>query len=751
VGVPVLDSGATGSDGIRLVAHTSEGGAGRGHARGAQAPALVEAKLRPPAPKPDAVLRTALVKRLRQSDAGVVLALGPAGYGKTTLLAQWAAAESRPVAWLTCDVRDNDPAVLLAHVEGAIDRAVGGLTLRTLASSRDHLLLVLDGVDRLRTRESVTALTGVLDQLPGSATVALGSRSLPRVPPAALRARGDVEIVGTAELAFAGREAHLLLSAVGDLGADERAFVIDACEGWPAALALAALAARGRGTAATRPGALSGTDRFLADYIASEYLAPLRPADLQFLRRTAVLPTLSAAACDAILHDEGAKAALARIARANLFVLPVDGRPGCFRLHRLVRDLLLRELTDVEPRLLPVLHRRAAAWHEKRGELEQALEHADAAGDLDRVVRLVDALALPLASEGRIATVEGWLERFDERLLARNPILAVNACRVHALRGRAQEAERMLALAERGARRGGRGAATLRPRVLVMRAALCRSGPRRMLTDARAARARLPRGTPWHTAALKLEACAELLLGAQDEADARLGETAGAASAAGLEETLMVAVSQRSLLARERGEDDLADDLAAKALELAAEDRLAGYPTRALALAAAAAAALRQRRWGEARELLAAAEPPHLRLTEALPWLAVGARLELARGYLTLNDVDTARRLLEEAEELLEARPDLGVLAERARALRRDADRAADAATVDHFGLTPAELRLLPLLATHLSFREIAEELSVSRNTVKTQAISIYRRLGVSGRSEAILKVASTERSHAAA
>jgi LuxR family maltose regulon positive regulatory protein len=264
-----------------------------------------------------------------------------------------------------------------------------------------------------------------------------------------------------------------------------------------------------------------------------------------------------------------------------------------------------------------------------------------------------------------------------------------------------------------------------------------------MLADARAARARLQRGSRWHTAALELEAYAALLLGAYEEADAWLHEIAREAGDSGLRETQMMALGHRSLLARERGDEDRADDLAADALGLACGDQLAGYPTRAIALAAAARAALRHGRWGEARELLAAAEPTRPQLSEALPWLAVGARIELARGYLTLHDLDATRSLLDEAEALLAARPDLGVLAERVRALRQEVALAAGAATEHQFGLTPAELRLLPLLATHLSFREIAEELHVSRNTVKTQAISIYRRLGVSGRSEAILRVSS--------
>ena len=742
MGVPVPDSGAASSNGVRLAASAGDRSAGssgrRGRARGAQPPGLVAAKLTPPATRPGAVARTALLKRLRTAEAGVVLVVGPAGYGKTTLLAQWAAAETRRVAWLTCDARDNDPVVLGAHVAAA------------LGSSPEPVLLVLDGVDCIQSRQSVAALAALIDRLPPAATVALSGRVPPRLPLAALHRRRGVQTIGAAELAFSGREARLLLAA-GELDEEERDAVIEACEGWPAALSLAALSARSHGSVTTRPTPFSGTDRYLADYLSSEHLEGLRPAELRFLRRTAVLPELSAALCDAVLKDAGAKAALARIARSNPFLFPVEGRPGWFRVHGLLRDVLQRELRELEPRLAPALDRRAAVWHEQRGELEHALDHALAADDLDRVAQLVDALALPLSANGRLATVEGWLERLDERSLAHQPVLAVHACRVHALRGRAAEAERMLALAERGARRAGREATRLRPRLLVLRAALCRGGPRRMLADARAARALLVRRSRWHIAATELAAHALLLLGADAEADALLGETIDAAARTKLEETQMTALSQRSLLAHAHGDDARADVLAAAALELAKSERLAGSPTRALALAAAASSALHHRRWGEARELLAAAEPARALLTEALPWLAVGARLELARGYATLGDAPAAAALLDEADAVLQARPDLGVLSDQARALRRELQTTGVERTGDRFGLTPAELRLLPLLATHLSFREIADELDVSRNTVKTQAISIYRRLGVSGRSEAILKVSSIDRTHAAA
>jgi LuxR family maltose regulon positive regulatory protein len=206
----------------------------------------------------------------------------------------------------------------------------------------------------------------------------------------------------------------------------------------------------------------------------------------------------------------------------------------------------------------------------------------------------------------------------------------------------------------------------------------------------------------------------------------------------------MLAASQQSLIARGRGEQARADALAAEARELTAGADLEGCPTAAIAHAAAANAALAHGRLGEARELMTAALELTPFLNEGLPWLAVATRLELARCALLLGDGQTAGALLVEIRALLEARPRLGMLVDQARKLRYDVETFTprDGAPA---GLTPAELRLLPLLATHLTFREIATELEVSRNTVKTQAISIYRKLGVSGRSEAIAAVAALE------
>ena len=197
----------------------------------------------------------------------------------------------------------------------------------------------------------------------------------------------------------------------------------------------------------------------------------------------------------------------------------------------------------------------------------------------------------------------------------------------------------------------------------------------------------------------------------------------------------MIALAQLSFLAHDRGDAAATERFADQARMLA--DTLDGAPTTAIALAASAHSALRQGRWADARDLVRTADELAASVTDALPWLAITVRLEIARCYLTLRDVASARELVGQIDSLIDVRPRVGVLVDRARSLRHEVAVLPKPETKSA-GLTPAELRLVPLLATHLSFREIADELLVSRNTVKTQAISIYRKLGVSGRSEAL-------------
>jgi LuxR family maltose regulon positive regulatory protein len=209
----------------------------------------------------------------------------------------------------------------------------------------------------------------------------------------------------------------------------------------------------------------------------------------------------------------------------------------------------------------------------------------------------------------------------------------------------------------------------------------------------------------------------------------------------GATDSRVVALSERSLVAAARGDQGGADALAFEARAVVTEHCLDDYPTTALAVALCARGRLRQGRWDEARADLTKAHRLSQSLLDALPWLAVQVQLEIARGHVALRQADAASAILTQIGEILGGRPSLGVLANQAEALRDQID-ALPTTDRNPSGLTSAELRVLPLLQTHLSFREIGERQYVSRNTIKTQAISIYRKLGVSSRSSAIERAA---------
>jgi LuxR family maltose regulon positive regulatory protein len=261
-----------------------------------------------------------------------------------------------------------------------------------------------------------------------------------------------------------------------------------------------------------------------------------------------------------------------------------------------------------------------------------------------------------------------------------------------------------------------------------------------MLADAEAAVAKLGSDATWRPSALLVEGAAAILLGNDTKADPLLAEAALEAERLGSTETQLIALGERSLLAAARGDYHEAQALATEACELLDETELTDYSTTALALAASARAMLRHGLWDQARKQLTLAQNVLPTLTHALPWLAVQARLELGHACVTLRDHDAAQQMLEEARDVLAVKPKLGVLSAAVDALAEEIDAMPTNGNGASSGLTAAELRLLPLLSTHLSFREIGERLFVSRNTIKTQAISVYRKLGVSSRSEAIAR-----------
>jgi LuxR family maltose regulon positive regulatory protein len=206
---------------------------------------------------------------------------------------------------------------------------------------------------------------------------------------------------------------------------------------------------------------------------------------------------------------------------------------------------------------------------------------------------------------------------------------------------------------------------------------------------------------------------------------------------AGALPAVSIALAERCLVAIERHHWDEAATLADQAHAIVQRGRLEDYVPITVVYAVLARTAAHQGETRRARAHLARAARLRPQLTYATPQLAVQALLELGRAYLALGDGAGTKQTLREANDILHRRPDLGILPEQAEGLRSQLDRIHER-IIGASSLTRAELRLLPLLATHFTFREIGERLYVSQNTVKRQAVSIYRKLGVSSRSQAV-------------
>jgi LuxR family maltose regulon positive regulatory protein len=552
-----------------------------------------------------------------------------------------------------------------------------------------------------------------------------------------LRAEGRLIELGTEDLRLSDEEARQLLAAAGAGTTAEEASELNArAEGWPAGLYLAALA----NTDADQPlGSFDGSDRFVSDYFDAEYLSRLDEDDRMLLTRASVLAEVSGPLCDAVLGTSDSATRLERIARSNLFVIGVGtGRPHVYRLHTMLREALNAELRRREPGHAKNIAVAAADWAEEHGDLERAGDYAWTAGDGDRFAAIFEQGSRSLFNAGRRATLERWLDRLDDvELLERHPPVAVCGAFLHTLSGRPEQANAFAAVAERAPRQTVMtdGTPSVEPWTAVLRATMCRSGKDEMRHDAARALAGLAEGSPWRSTALMLLGVGQLLEGQTDAADEILAEAHTAAALSKSANVAALAFAERSLLAAAEERWDDAEALATSAREVLQEDQLASSPTSPLTFVASARSAVHRSDWIRARNDL---EQACAWLPERAPaWLAVQVHLEFARALIDLSERERAKTVLGWAEGVLAESPDLGVLNEQAVALRRELERPTEPNGSGQ-QLTPAERRLLPLLTTHLTFREIGELLEISRNTVKTQAICTYRKLGVTSRSEAI-------------
>jgi LuxR family maltose regulon positive regulatory protein len=740
--------------------------AGRPQGTGRPVFDLVTSKLRRPVMRPGTVRRSSLIERLARGDPRpIVSVVGPAGYGKTTFLSQWAERNGQSFAWVSVDEPDNDPKVLLTYVAEALDavQPIDGRVFDALASPGSSVpgsvvprlgaafasmtspvVLMLDDVHALHNRECRAALSVLADHVPASSRLVLAGRAEPPLRVARLRAEGRILEIGPGDQSLTRAEAASLLRAAEvTVGEDEVAELHRRTEGWPAGLYLAALYLREGGPLASAAVSFGGDDRLVSEYMESEFLERISRRQRVFLTRTAVLERMSGPLCEAVTELSGSAATLADLARSNLLLVPLDRRGEWFRYHHLFRDMLLAELERLEPGLIPVLRCRAASWCLANDLPEEALEYSMAAGDVDTAAGLMGKLVIPAHRQGRVPTIQRWFRWLeDQGGIEGHPMAAVLAALFFALTGRPVEAERWADAVDRW--EYGDPARPDDPSTeawaAVMRAFLCRCGAEQMRADADEAVCRFAVQSFVTPAPAFLQGIARVLCGDLDGGDASLEDGISIGGKVGAHEDVALALCERSLLAMARGDWGRAEVLAGQARSVLRRAGIEESYATPLVCAVQARAAMHRGDVPAARQQLVSAQRLRHLLTYALPYFAVQARIELIRVHLALADLAGARTLMREVNELLRRRPGLGSLAGEAQALmaRLSEERGPSAPAAS--AMTAAELRLLPLLSTHLSFPQIAGELFLSRNTIKSQAVSIYRKLGAFSRSQAVAR-----------
>ncbi len=718
------------------------------HDRG---PAPSEPKVHPPVLR-DGIVASRLLERLLASDARLVTIIAPPGYGKTTLLTQWAGAEhTRAVAWVTLDSQDDDPASLLSWLALALSAAGSPIdtstvparppTVRTVGralSAMPPTLLVLDDVQHVTSQAAIDVLTELIRDMPHGSCLVLCARTQP-ASLARLRTEVTVMEIGTEDLAFGVDEARTMLDAAGvALSESDLDSLVRRTEGWPAALYLGALGIR-EGALPEFAG-LGGDHRLVAEYLHDQVMSTL-PAELTaFLTRTSVLERLSGPLCDHVLQQRGSGALLERLAASIRLVLPLGTGRQWYRYHGLLRDLLRADLYRTEPDdEVAELLGRASDWCAREGEVELAMSYADRAHDDDRLGALLLAFTQPLWAAGRGATVQKWIGRLEKNgYLTAHPELASTWVLLLSLVGRAAEAElwhtRAQAATYEGTLPDGSPIHAWQARD---RALLCQFGPERMRVDADEAIRLMSPSSPFTPTSMVLRGLSQLMLGDASDAGDSFEDAAAIAAGLGAHQARSVAIAERAALAIEAGEWAEAARWADDALDVVTTMGIRTYSPNALTHAVIALVECHRGDIRASDAALAQVAVLRPQLSYAIPYLAVQVSLLVARCHLLRGDIDAARTLAVEMRQIRHRRPLLG---------RYCADMAAIDEQVKHFtggssrvfSLTVAELRLLPFLATHLTFRGIGDRLFLSPHTIKTQALSIYRKLGVSSRADAV-------------
>ncbi len=727
-------------------------------------PPLAEAKLAPPRPRAGIVPRQRVRRALDAgTDAALTLVAAPPGYGKTTAVRAWCASRQAALAWVTLDGDDNDPVRLWTYVATAVERARKGFGRATLQrldrggpvkSAIDELMnaitavdeefvLVLDDLQTVKDTECLASLDYAIERAPRHLHLIAISRTDPALRLPHLRARGALAELRAADLAFTAAETRDLVVERGgvELVAEDVEALRQRTEGWPAALLLASVWLRSEADPHLAVAKFGANHRFVADYLSQEVIGSLDDDARSFLLRACVLRRFTAALCDDVFERSDSATMLAEFERSNLFVVRLE-HGGWYRVHSLFADFADLELAASEPGAKRELHRRAAAWLRSRGLAVEATEHAAAAGDHELLAELLTEFHLALVRTGRARTLFRQVEALPDEQVVSHPELAVGAATAAAILGEGSERRRLLRLADRARLEhpdrctpyaeavagmvrastvdGDVGGAVLQGRRAVE---VAEAGADAVLVAALAGYARalylagdldgawaaarraiehpdVERRTPGHALARSTLALVAADQGRLETARAHAEKAKSLVGVIGTSRTWLGANASVALAAVLAGEDQLAD----AERELASAERFFrdDVPTVHHAWLLLLLARVRGRRGS---------------LTEA------ATTLDSAREVIAdLADAGQLPRLAEDVGQTLtdtRHRADSGELVARP---------------------SKAEIAVLRLLCTDLSVRQIGQELFLSANTVRSHTRSVYRKLGVNSRTDAVAR-----------
>lgn len=713
----------------------------------------------PPTRHGGVIRRPNLVKRFLDGvDSPLVMVAAPAGYGKSTAVTLWSDDDERRFAWVRLEALDDDPVHLLRHIAASLDHVVGveaelirvltgpGRSFDTaqLPALGQHLsmcgdlVLVIDDVHLLSTDTSRAVFMGLLSYLGEGAQMVFVGRHEPDIPLARKRLEGELLEIGIDELVMDEAEAAGLLASAGiDLDDEEVADLVGLTEGWPGGIGLAALAYGNSG--GYRRSAL-GRDRYVIGYMIDEVLAGLDPAVSDFMLRSSVLERMSPSLLDTLLGIEHSSRLLDEIERSgNLFLIRIDNDGEWYRYHHLFRDALRTQLAAAHPEMLHGLGRQAGRLLEARGDIDGAVRHAVEVGELQRAADLILQHTMRLIDEGRIGVLGQWLQLLGPELAERYPS-AVIATAWYALGTTdANLIGRTFAVAEKLPCDGplADGSPSLEVALAAVRAMVAGEGTPGVMRDTEIVRAGGgPRENPWWGYATALQGAEASLTGDYERARELL--LAGIAELGGSPSLVAGYLGVLSLI--EVDENDLvsAGRHARRAIALCEAHNLEGVVLDVHAYAAAALVAGKEGRQEEANSASMRARRLLIRLGDLSPRSSLRGYVALAQAALAVGSIADAREMAAEAERARRLEPQCSRLNELLDDVCSALENVTGTLGLEVTPISEAELRVLVYLPTHLTLREIAEATHLSRNTVKSHAMAIYRKLEASSRAEAV-------------